>query len=770
MSENAILITQCLQNDFVKPLGRYHKLPNLLHIGHDEALRLMGESPGSGPVAFTMKWAQVQSPEKLKIIHIRDWHNPDDPFQEEHFRQFGSHCIKGTKGADFAFPVPDSSRQIHIINSPGLNDFVGTDLFEILKPFEGKPVKVGLMGVWTEAKISFLAYDLRTRFPQMQIGVCSALTASSSRAHHFLALEQLERLIGVMVFSSIGEFTMFLSGSTLDLPLPKPSKADWPELTFENVEEISETDRKLLLYLFRDCKKVNAKELTGGFSGNMVLGTESVDIMGQPQVSYVVKIGPQGPIGQERTSFEKIEGVLGNNAPRITDFADTGGRGALKYRYAAMGGGFSSTFQKIYCTGAPLEKVEYYLRTIFVEQLGRFYTAATLENVNLLEYYWFKPDYASRTKEKIEEVLCARAEDETLLLPTGQSFPNPYYFYKRDLPELLDEGMGSSYFSYIHGDLNGANIIIDAHDNVWLIDFFHTHRGHVLKDLIKLENDLLYIFTSVSNEVELLEALALTHFLLMVEDLGRPLPHLEATKLTIPQMRRAYECIRIMRSFYPALVQEDRNTIQLLIAQLRYSMHSITFEECNDWQKKWALYASGFIASEISKKMRERDKLRIDWIDKKYTAPGLLGMTILPGRKDYERSLSEDIKVMQLEEVTHVVPLLTLNEFILYGVDGLMNAYHDAGFNLHYLPIMDQRVPSLEEMQKMIDWLKQELEGGAKIMVHCVGGLGRSGLVVACFLRASGLSVEAAIKEVRRVRSPRAIESRVQEYFIQHSF
>lgn len=92
------------------------------------------------------------------------------------------------------------------------NDFVGTTLAEYLEPFAGQPVKVGLVDVWTEAKITFLAYDLRTRYPDMQLAVCSALTASSSRAHHFMALEQLERLLGVTIYPSIGEFTNFLRG------------------------------------------------------------------------------------------------------------------------------------------------------------------------------------------------------------------------------------------------------------------------------------------------------------------------------------------------------------------------------------------------------------------------------------------------------------------------------------------------------------------------------------------------------------------------------
>ena len=40
---NAVLITQYLQHDFVTPVGRYDRLPKLLHIGFEEARRLMGD-------------------------------------------------------------------------------------------------------------------------------------------------------------------------------------------------------------------------------------------------------------------------------------------------------------------------------------------------------------------------------------------------------------------------------------------------------------------------------------------------------------------------------------------------------------------------------------------------------------------------------------------------------------------------------------------------------------------------------------------------------
>ena len=225
---HALLITQCLQNDFVQPLERYNPLPNLLHVGFEEARRLMGPNPAEGPVALTMQWAYDQPAADLTIIHIRDWHDPTDPFQAEHLRQFGPHCLIGTPGADFAFVETQPDRPVTVIDSFSLNDFVETSLAEVLAPLAGQPVRVGLVGVWTEAKITFLAYDLRTRYPQMQLAVCSALTASSSRAHHFMALDQLSRLLGVKIFSSIGEFTDFLSNTPVEIPLPLPKHADPP--------------------------------------------------------------------------------------------------------------------------------------------------------------------------------------------------------------------------------------------------------------------------------------------------------------------------------------------------------------------------------------------------------------------------------------------------------------------------------------------------------------------------------------------------------------
>lgn len=62
--------------------------------------------------------------------------------------------------------------------------------------------------------------------------------------------------------------------------------------------------------------------------------------------------------------------------------------------------------------------------------------------------------------------------------------------------------------------------------------------------------------------------------------------------------------------------------------------------------------------------------------------------------------------------------------------------------------------------------LQRRLAAGDKIIFHCRGGLGRTGLVAALLLMDLGWGSEDAIRLVREVRSPRAIETREQEDFI----
>jgi protein-tyrosine phosphatase/nicotinamidase-related amidase len=758
----SILITQCLQNDFVYPLQQHDELPNKLHIGYSEATRLMGEEPGEGMLMQLMKWAYADMHD-LTIINIRDWHDANDPLQKAHLEQFGLHCLKDTPGAEFVFNAARKPEHEIVINATGMNDFVNTNLEAELNKFKDEKVNVGVIGVWTEAKVLYLVYDLVTRYPNFNIAVCSALTASSSTHQHYISLEQMKKIMGITVLPSVAEFAKFLDIPVPEFKLSSDTKHAGENFIFSKDFVAKKEDEPLIYYLYRNSHKAQMDVLDGGFSGNVVMKVKSYDIHGHEEVPTVLKIGERNSIAAEKASFEKVKDVLGNNAPSIVEYMETITRAGIKYRYASMFDEKVMTFQKMYDTENDLSKLKYIVDVVFKKQLGRFYKAASLEKLNLLEYYDFRSKYEPGVFKKVTAILSEGAAKKEEIELYGKAVYNIHKFYANDLSEINQSMVvHSHYMSYLHGDLNGANIIIDAQNNVWLIDFFHTHRGHILKDLIKLENDIMYIFMKINSEEEGKEAVKLVDLLLDVEDLRAPLAEM---KFTYPQIQKAHSMIAYLRSMYENLIESDRGSYQLWVGLLRYSVHTLSFDECNDYQKKLALYTSGRLAKLIvNYKNNNSTRLRIDYLKEEQP---LIGMTILPGRKDRKRNLKEDLKMISHEGIQNVVTIVSKEELAQYGVPDLLNAYSEVDLNFHHLTVVDQGTPTLDEMKKVIAFMQDAIKKNEKVLVHCVGGIGRTGMVVACYLKQfHKMDTQKAIELVRTSRSPRSIESPEQENFV----
>jgi len=69
--------------------------------------------------------------------------------------------------------------------------------------------------------------------------------------------------------------------------------------------------------------------------------------------------------------------------------------------------------------------------------------------------------------------------------------------------------------------------------------------------------------------------------------------------------------------------------------------------------------------------------------------------------------------------------------------------------------IREMMVPSDGKMSRILDVVDEEMEKGA-VYVHCRAGLGRTGVVVGCFLVRHGMDGESALTEIRRLRSQTA--------------
>ncbi|WDP89001.1 MAG: dual specificity protein phosphatase family protein [Desulfobacter sp.] len=73
-----------------------------------------------------------------------------------------------------------------------------------------------------------------------------------------------------------------------------------------------------------------------------------------------------------------------------------------------------------------------------------------------------------------------------------------------------------------------------------------------------------------------------------------------------------------------------------------------------------------------------------------------------------------------------------------------------AGFEVCYLPIWDEDVPEMANMEEALAWMDEAIYLGKKVLVHCRHGIGRTGTFVTAYLIRKGLGLKAASKKLKR--------------------
>ena len=150
-------------------------------------------------------------------------------------------------------------------------------------------------------------------------------------------------------------------------------------------------------------------------------------------------------------------------------------------------------------------------------------------------------------------------------------------------------------------------------------------------------------------------------------------------------------------------------------------------------------------------------------------------MTLCPGKHAssafgtaWARDLAFDLDAVVDWGATSLVSLVERHELSAFGVSNLGEAAEEAGLEWHHLPIKDVHIPD-ERFERRWTYsgqvLRRRLQSGERIVLHCRGGLGRTGTIAARLAIELGETPETALRRVRAARKG-AVETHEQEAYV----
>ena len=153
---------------------------------------------------------------------------------------------------------------------------------------------------------------------------------------------------------------------------------------------------------------------------------------------------------------------------------------------------------------------------------------------------------------------------------------------------------------------------------------------------------------------------------------------------------------------------------------------------------------------------------------------GKIILTCFPGRNEEKKLFNDQLFLDELENFhqlncSAIVSLVEDIEFEkMYDKKFFVREIYNKNLNWFHLPIIDLKAPDhkfIDKWQTTKSLLKNELINGKNIIIHCMGGKGRSGTIAAILLIEFGDANKEVINMVREKRNG-AIETKEQEDFI----
>ena len=148
-----------------------------------------------------------------------------------------------------------------------------------------------------------------------------------------------------------------------------------------------------------------------------------------------------------------------------------------------------------------------------------------------------------------------------------------------------------------------------------------------------------------------------------------------------------------------------------------------------------------------------------------------VGLTFAPGKcgpsgegPPWERDVAVDLDLLAREGIRTIACLIEAHEFAQWHIEALLSAAAARNIEFLHRPIRDVSVPTVEAARSLVGELIARRD--SPILIHCIGGLGRTGVIAGCLLRALGVAPDETLRRLVAARGSRCPNTPEQKRFV----
>ncbi len=353
--------------------------------------------------------------------------------------------------------------------------------------------------------------------------------------------------------------------------------------------------KELLRRLFYSADSILVSPISKGFSGAGVLRVQAVYKDSGVSAPMIVKFGDRTQIDQEYKRFKRyVEGFIGaGRTASIVDNRYTNSLGGIIYQFLGTDVGSWTNLGDYYRTHS-LDDIEKTFRDLFYVTTANWYAnRSSIEPLPLIQTYldYWGLENLDHLQELVFVGKLKRYKSQgNLLQLAGQ----PHLTIANPFPLLRQRSWIYLTVQCItHGDLNLQNVLVDNSGSTWLIDFYSTGRGHILRDITELETQIKLL---LSDDVPLDELIKLER-LLAQDRLFSEVTYPRTISDDFPEtLKKIYHSVSLLRFITSELVKpqriEDFGEYQVAIAM--QSLNLARMLSLTEKQRLHALISASF--------------------------------------------------------------------------------------------------------------------------------------------------------------------------------